>query len=136
VDSAGVTHYGDHVPPEYATQEQHILNSKGYEIDHRDAQKTPQQMAADERKRLEAEQNQTRDKDLLNTYASVQEIVTSARPARAAGGGPDQGDQSISRDLNGRMKKCAPIILRYRPYSDDPKAMPAVAEQTRDLRRH
>jgi len=31
-------------------------------------------MAADERKRLEAEQNQPRDKNLLNTYASVQEI--------------------------------------------------------------
>ena len=32
VDKDGETHYGDHVPPEYATQEQHILNSKGYEI--------------------------------------------------------------------------------------------------------
>ena len=28
VDKDGVTHYGDHVPPEYASQEQHILDRK------------------------------------------------------------------------------------------------------------
>ena len=51
VDKDGVTHYGDHVPPEYASQEQHILNSQGYEIKHLDAQKTAEQAAADEQKR-------------------------------------------------------------------------------------
>src|SRR5450631_151978 len=58
VDKDGVTHYGDHVPPEYATQEQHILNSQGYEIKHLDAQKTADQAAAEEQKRLDAEQRQ------------------------------------------------------------------------------
>ena len=47
VDKEGVTHYGDHVPPEYATQEQHVLNSRGYEIKHLDAQKTAEQAAAE-----------------------------------------------------------------------------------------
>src|ERR1700680_2999177 len=53
VDKDGVTHYGDRVPPEYASQEQHILNSRGLEINHLDAQKTAEQASADEQKRLD-----------------------------------------------------------------------------------
>jgi len=40
VDEQGVTHYGDHIPPEYASQEQHIMNSQGVEISRLDAQKS------------------------------------------------------------------------------------------------
>src|SRR5277367_1628074 len=69
VDANGVTHYGDHVPPEFASQEQHVLNSRGYEINHLDAQKSAEQMAAEEQKKLEAQQAQLRDKNLLSTYA-------------------------------------------------------------------
>jgi hypothetical protein len=29
VDEQGVTHYGDRIPPEYASQEQHVINSTG-----------------------------------------------------------------------------------------------------------
>ena len=32
VDDQGVTHYGDRIPPEYAGQEQHIINAQGIEI--------------------------------------------------------------------------------------------------------
>src|ERR1700691_1452278 len=70
VDKDGVTHYGDHVPPEYASQEQHILNSQGYEIKKLEAQKTGDQLAAEEKNRLDAEQRQLRDRNLLSTYAS------------------------------------------------------------------
>jgi len=133
VDSAGVTHYGDHVPPEYATQEQHILNSKGYEIDHRDAQKTPQQMAADERKRLEAEQNQTRDKNLLNTYASVQEIERLRDQRVQLVADQIKVTNQFLETLTGRMKKMRTDILRYRPYSDDPKAPPMPDQMAEDL---
>src|ERR1700677_4646140 len=73
VDEQGVTHYGDHIPPEYAAQEQHVINSQGVEINRLDAQKTPEQLAAEDQKKAEALQNQNRDKNLLNTYASVQE---------------------------------------------------------------
>src|SRR5580698_11134617 len=70
VDKDGVTHYGDHVPPEYASQEQHVLNSQGYEIRHLDAQKSAEQTAAEEQKKLDADQRLLRDKNLLSTYAS------------------------------------------------------------------
>src|SRR3984893_16450355 len=33
VDEQGVTHYGDHIHPEYAKQERHVINSQGFEIE-------------------------------------------------------------------------------------------------------
>ena len=50
VDEQGVTHYGDHIPPEYATQEQHVVNKQGIEVGHLEAQKTPEQLAEEEQK--------------------------------------------------------------------------------------
>ena len=45
VDEQGVTHYGDRIPPEYASQEHRVINGHGIEIEHTDAQKTPEQLA-------------------------------------------------------------------------------------------
>jgi hypothetical protein len=133
VDSDGVTHYGDRVPPEYASQEQHILNSRGYEIDHRDAQKTAQQLAADERKRLETEQSQTRDKNLLSTYASVQEIERLRDQRVQLVADQIKVTNQFLETLNGRMKKMRTDTQRYRPYSDDPKAPPMPDQMAEDL---
>jgi hypothetical protein len=133
VDSAGVTHYGDRVPPEYASQEQHVLNSRGYEIDHRDAQKTAQQLAADERKRLETEQSQTRDKNLLSTYASVQEIERLRDQRVQLVADQIKVTNQFLETLNGRMKKTRADTQRYRPYSDDPKAPPMPDQLAEDL---
>src|ERR1700680_3769305 len=74
VDEQGVTHYGDHIPPEYAAQEQHVINAQGVEISRLEAQKTPEQLAVEEQKKLEAQQARDRDRNLTSTYASVQEI--------------------------------------------------------------
>ena len=57
VDEQGVTHYGDHIPPEYAAQEQQVINSQGVEISRLEAQKTPEQLAAEEQKKIEAQQS-------------------------------------------------------------------------------
>jgi len=133
VDSDGVTHYGDRVPPEYASQEQHILNSRGYEIDHRDAQKTAQQVAAEERKRLETEQSQTRDKNLLSTYASVQEIERLRDQRVQLVADQIKVTNQFLETLNGRMKKIRADTQRYRPYSDDPKAPPMPDQMAEDL---
>ena len=133
VDSAGVTHYGDHVPPEYASQEQHVLNSRGYEIDHRDAQKTPEQVMADERKKIEAQQNQNRDRNLLNTFASVQEIERLRDQRVQLVADQIKVTNQFLETLNGRMKKMRADTLRYKPYSDDPKAPPMPDQMAEDL---
>jgi hypothetical protein len=133
VDASGVTHYGDRVPPEYATQEQHVLNSRGYEIDHRDAQKTPEQMVVEERKKLEALQSQSRDRNLLNTFASVQEIERLRDQRVQLVADQIKVTNQFLETLSGRMKKMRADTLRYRPYSDDPKAPPMPDQMAEDL---
>ena len=133
VDKDGVTHYGDHVPPEYATQEQHILNSRGYEIRHLEAQKTAEQASADEQKRLDAEQRQLRDKNLLSTYASVQEIERLRDQRLSLLADQVKVTNQFLDTLNGRMKKMRADSMRYKPYSSDPKAPSMPDQMAEDL---
>ncbi len=133
VDKEGVTHYGDHVPPEYATQEQHVLNSEGYEIRHQDAQKSADQMAADDQKRLDAEQRQIRDKNLLSTYASVQEIERLRDQRLTLLADQIKVTNQFLDTLNGRMKKMRTDSQRYKPYSSDPKAPSMPDQMAEDL---
>ena len=128
VDKDGVTHYGDHVPPEYASQEQHILNSQGYEIKRLDAEKTAAQAAAEDQKRVDAEQRQLRDKNLLNTYASVQEIERLRDQRLTLLADQIKVTTQFLDTLNGRMKKMRADSQRFKPYSSDPKA-PAMPDQ-------
>ena len=133
VDAQGVTHYGDHVPPEYASQEQHILNSRGYEIDRLEAQKTPEQVAAEERRKLDAQQNQTRDHNLLSTFASVQEIERLRDQRVQLVADQIKVTNSFLETLNGRMKKMRADTQRFKPYSSDPKAPPMPDQMAEDL---
>jgi hypothetical protein len=133
VDKEGVTHYGDHVPPEYASQEQHILNSQGYEIKHLDAQKSADQAAAEEKTKLDAEQRQLRDKNLLSTYASVQEIERLRDQRLTLVADQIKVTNQFLETLNGRMKKMRADSLRFRPYSADPKAPSMPDQMAEDL---
>jgi Domain of unknown function (DUF4124) len=133
VDKEGVTHYGDRVPPEYASQEQHVLNSQGYEIKHTDAQKTAEQAAAEDQRRQDADQRQLRDKNLLNTYASVQEIERLRDQRLALIADQIKVTTQFLDTLNGRMKKMRADSQRFKPYSSDPKAPPMTDQMADDL---
>jgi hypothetical protein len=133
VDANGVTHYGDHVPPEYASQEQHILNSKGYEIERLEAQKSAEQLAADERRKLDAQQSQNRDHNLLNTFASVQEIERLRDQRIQLIADQIKVTSSFLEVLNGRMKKMRADTQRFKPYSSDPQAPPMPDQMAEDL---
>ena len=133
VDAEGVTHYGDRIPPEFATKEQHILNSKGYEINHVEAQKSADQVAADEQKRLSTEQRQLRDKNLLNTFASVQEIERLRDQRMQLVADQTKVTNSFLEILNGKMKKMRADSQRFKPYSSDPKAPPMPDQMAEDL---
>ncbi len=74
VDEQGVVHYGDHIPPQYATQDRTILNSQGVEVGHLEAQKSPEQQAAEARARAEAMKQKQHDAFLVTTYTSVKDI--------------------------------------------------------------
>ena len=80
VDDKGTTHYGETIPPEYATKDRTEINKAGRVVDKKEAL-TPEERRAkeleDARKREDEEaavEQKRRDKALLNTYSSVKEI--------------------------------------------------------------
>jgi hypothetical protein len=133
VDAQGLTHYGDHIPPEYANQEQHIVNSQGIETEHIDAQKTPEQLAAEEQKKLDAEQRASRDRNLLNTYSSVSEIERLRDQRLALLSDQIKVTGQFLETLDGRMKKLRVNSMHFKPYSTDPKAPPMPDQVAEDL---
>jgi hypothetical protein len=128
VDAQGVTHYGDQVPPEYASQEQQIINSQGVVINHVDGQKTPEQLAAEDQKRLDAQQSQNRDHNLLSTYASVQEIERLRDQRLTLLSDQIKVTSQFLEVLNGRLTKLRTTSMHYKPYNSD-AAAPAMPDQ-------
>jgi hypothetical protein len=133
VDEQGVTHYGDNIPPEYASQEQHIINSQGVETEHVEAQRTAEQLAAEEQKRADAEQGERRDKNLLNTYVAVSEIERLRDQRLALLSDQVKVTGQFLEILNGRLKKLRVASMRFKPYSSDPKAPPMSDQVAEDL---
>jgi hypothetical protein len=128
VDEKGVTHYGDHIPPEYAAQEQRVINSQGVEINRLEAQKSAEQLAAEEQKRVETEQSKNRDRNLLNTYASVQEIERLRDQRLTLLSDQIKVTSQFLEVLNGKLKKLHASSVHYKPYSSEPNA-PAMPDQ-------
>ncbi len=131
VDEHGETHYGDHIPPEYATQEQHVINSQGVEMDKLEAQKTPEQLAIEDQRKIDAEQRQNRDRNLLSTYASVQEIERLRDQRVTLLSDQIKVTSSFLESLNGKLKKLRTNSMLFKPYSADPKAA-AMPDQLAD----
>lgn len=81
VDDNGVVHYSEVVPPEFADHDRDLLNSQGIAIGFEEGVVTEEEraelerLAAEEReRRLALEEIATRDRMLLDTYLSVQDI--------------------------------------------------------------
>jgi hypothetical protein len=133
VDEQGITHYGDRIPPEYAAQEQHIINSQGVEISRLEAQKTPEQLALDDQKKIDAEQSQNRDRNLLNTYASVQEIERLRDQRVTLVSDQIKVTSQFLEVLNGKLKNLRISSMRFKPYNKDPGAQVMPDQVAEDL---
>ena len=133
VDAQVVTHYGDRIPPEYAAQEQHVINSQGVEINRLDAQKSAEQLAAEDQKKLEAEQSQNRDHNLLSTYASVQEIERLRDQRVTLVADQIKVTSSFLEALNGKLNKLRINSMHFKPYNSDPKASAMPDQLAEDL---
>jgi Domain of unknown function (DUF4124) len=133
VDDQGVTHYGDQIPPEYAAQAHGVINNQGIEVEHTDAQKTADQVAAEDAKRLDAEQRANRDRNLLTTYGSVQEIEHLRDQRLSLLTDQIKLKEQFLETLNVKMNKLKVTSSRYKPYSSDPQAPPMTDQLTEDL---
>jgi hypothetical protein len=131
VDEKGEVHYGNSVPPEYAGQDQTILNDRGIPVGEIDLDQTPQERARKERERAaeaakvrEAALQRQRDQNLLATYLSVDEIL-SLRDRRL-----DVIDSQVRvsnqylEGLRGKLERLQNQAQGFRPYSAREDAPP------------
>lgn len=82
VDDKGVTHYGDAVPAEHSRLERKVLNEQGVAVKVLPREKTDDEIAAEaqqaaqkEAERQEELAQAERDRILLDTYLSIDEII-------------------------------------------------------------
>jgi Domain of unknown function (DUF4124) len=118
VDEQGVVHYGDNIPPQYASQDRAILNSQGVEVGHLDKQKTPEEEAVAARTREALMKQKQHDAFLVSTYTSVKDIE-ALRDARL-----DQlkiqrtAAEQYVESLRVRLATLQSRALSYIPYSE------------------
>lgn len=122
VDDQGIVHYGDEIPPQYANRERTVLNGQGVPVRRLDAQKSPDQLAADARQRAADIKQKQHDAFLVTTYTSVADIealrdarLDQLRTQRAAG-------QQYVDSLRSRLGALQTRAFNFRPYSARPDA--------------
>jgi Domain of unknown function (DUF4124) len=117
VDEHGVVHYGDHIPPQYAAQDRAILNAQGVEVRHLDAQKSPEQAAAEARDRAAQIKQRQHDAFLITTYTSVKDIE-ALRDARLEQlKGQRVAAEQYVDSLRTRLSALETQALGFRPYN-------------------
>lgn len=87
VDEHGVTHFGDHVPPEFANQERQIMDEQGRRLGVLAAEKSEAELVAEAEAKKAAEakaEQRARDRQLLQSYASEREIQEALETRVAA----------------------------------------------------
>jgi Domain of unknown function (DUF4124) len=116
-DEQGVVHYGDHIPPQYASQERTVLNSQGVEVGHLDGQKSPEQQAADARERQALMKQRQHDAYLVSTYTSVKDIEALRDVRLDQLKGQRASAEQYLESLRGRLASLQTRALAYRPYN-------------------
>jgi hypothetical protein len=131
VDKDGNMHYGDRVPAEYASTGHDVLNSNGVVVATIDGQKTAEQIAEEERIaaeqeriRKEREAAEHRDKTLLRTYLSVEEIESLRDQRSELLSSQIRVTEVYLSDLRSKLTQLEKEAQKYAPYSPNPDAKP------------
>jgi hypothetical protein len=122
VDEHGVVHYGDTIPPQYSRNSKQILNSEGVQIGQIDAEKTPQQLAAEAHAQARREAQQQHDYFLLSTYTSVKDIESLRDERLAQIEAQQTAAQQYVRSLQSRLSSLQSRAQQFKPYSTRPNA--------------
>ncbi|MFP6828650.1 MAG: DUF4124 domain-containing protein [Gammaproteobacteria bacterium] len=129
VDTEGLVHYGDHVPPIYADQDREILNGHGVAVRLVEGTATEAELA--ERARLaaldeaaaEAEQARANhDRVLLDAYLSVEEIERLRDQRLNLLDAQVLVTEQYLTNLTQRLIELEQNASRFKPYSQEPDA--------------
>jgi hypothetical protein len=140
VDHEGVVHFGDRVPPEFAGNELNLLNEQGIVVARVAGQKTPEEVAEEERiKAAREEENRLReeslmrDRVLLSTYLSVEEIEELRDRRLELVEGQMRVTQIYLDNLREKLLKLEKEAQRFSPYNKEPDAKPIDEKLAREL---
>lgn len=138
VDRNGQVHYGDSIPPEYAEQDREVLNRQGLPVGQEQGAVTADEARAKldaEKAEREAQKRKLRDRVLLQTYQSVEEIeVLRDRRLELVGAQLTIQEQSLAT-LRAKHAQFEQQASRYRPRSREPDAQPLPDGLALDLER-
>jgi len=139
-DNDGNTYYGDRIPPEHASAGHSILNEYGVELDAVAKEKTMAEKAEEHRRaELLAQQRKARDaallrdKVLLSTYLSVEEIAALRDRRIELVAGQIRVTQAYLDNLRQKLLKLEKEAQRFSPYSKNPDARPIDEKLAREL---
>jgi hypothetical protein len=121
-DEQGVVHYGDSVPPQYAEKERTLLNGQGVVVGHLEAQKTPEQLAAEASTRSAALKQKQHDSFLVTTYTSVKDIEALRDVRLDQLQGQRGAAEQYVDNLHSRLATLQTRAKVFRPYNSHPGA--------------
>jgi Domain of unknown function (DUF4124) len=133
VDEQGVVHYGDSIPPQYAEKEHKLLNSQGVEVGHTDAQKSPDELAAEARAHEVVVKQQQHDSFLLTTYTSVKDIESLRDVRLDQLQGQRTAAEQYVENLHSRLVALQGRVKHFRPYNTSPGARRMPDDLAEDL---
>lgn len=122
-------HYGDHVPPQYATTDRDLLNDQGVKVGYQEGVVTAEERAeldrlqairdAEQQARLESTR---RDQVLLDTYLSVNEIESLRDRRLDLLEAQIKVTEQYLNNLRKRLLTLQQEASDYKPYSDSADA--------------
>ena len=132
-DDQGVVHYGDSIPPQYAEKAHETLNKQGVAVGHADAQKSPEQLAAEARDHDAVFKQQQHDNFLLATYTSVKDIESLRDVRLDQLQGQRNAAEVYVETLRARLIALQVRAKRFRPYDSKPNARRMPDDLAEDL---
>jgi hypothetical protein len=138
VDKNGQVHYGDSIPAEYADQDREVLNRQGVSVGQEQGTVTADEARAKAEAEMaakKAQKQKLRDRVLLQTYQSVEEIeVLRDRRLELVDAQLKIQEQSLAT-LRAKRALFVRQASRYQPRNADPKAPPLPEGLAMDLER-
>ena len=139
-DEKGMVHYGDTVPPQYADQDQTVLNSQGVPVTTIPGRRTPEQQAAESARRASEDHarqtaalNRQRDQNLLATYLTVEEIEALRDRRADILDGQARVTTAYLEQLRARQHQLEQQVQKFRPYNTASNALPLPERVAEDL---
>ena len=138
MDRNGQVHYGDSVPAEYADQDRDVLNRQGVTVGREQGLVTAEEAAAKaaaDKVARDEQKRRLRDRVLLQTYQSVEELeVLRDNRLELVDSQLTIQEQSLA-NLRAQLAQIRKQAARYAPVNTKPDAAPLPAELANDLKR-